>query len=158
MKQISPGAREAVLSRWPILVLTSLVLLWVAARLFDIGPMERSGELLMFPGLAMVLRIGVTACTMLLFGSVIIDYHEGMTPLIVIRYVIGYLVGWFMTHVTIAWSQAGGDVLAWGPPRPEYCPHRPTAPTYFTRSLHGLCSPCIPVGAGTMADTPGWVG
>ncbi len=100
-------AREAVLSRWPILVLTSLVLLWVAARLFEENPMERRGELLMFPGLEIVLRIGVTVCTMLLFGSVIMDYHGGMTPLIVIRYVIGGLVGWFITHFAIAWSKAG---------------------------------------------------
>jgi|GEM_PF-5118701 len=88
--------------RWPWILTATLVLVGVSYWLFLRNPMEKNGEILVFPSLYPILKIGVSICTALLAGAIA---TMGGSVWQIVFFILGGVGGWLFTAYLIRRSQ-----------------------------------------------------
>ena len=93
--------KYAVLKNWYILLGASLLMYFLALKLFENNPMEKNGELLMFSTLEPVLKIGVAVCFMLLIGSITAGGFDESPLIQILCFLGGGIMGWIIVHYAV---------------------------------------------------------
>lgn len=88
---------RVVWSYWYLFIIVSVLMFYIALRIFEHNPVERNGELLMFPRLELILKVGVAFCTMLLVGGIV--FARG--GLGIFGYLVGAGLGWLVSYYAI---------------------------------------------------------
>lgn len=84
-----------------VYLLLTLFFFIAAGRIYKLRKLEAAGEIIAFPVLRPLFKYGITLCGMLLCGAYSAMISEGSIPMILIGYLLGSLIGYFLTEILI---------------------------------------------------------
>lgn len=84
---------------WIGYLLLTLFFFIAAGQIYRIRKLEAAGDIIAFPVIRPIFKYGITLCSMLLCGAYSAMFSEGAVPMILTGYVLGSLMGYWVTEM-----------------------------------------------------------